>query len=506
LRIAFLSLLVAVASYVAASLGHSIVVSSHGVSVLWPACALLASVMLLVPRRTWPVLIPAGLLGFVVHDVQFGFAPATIVLLNLADTIEILIVCLGLGYGFDGVPRLNGSKAFAKYCFVAVFLGPFVSAFVVALAVPGSYIVNWRIWFLSQALAFLTLPPAILSWARVNDEARFRESVRSRLEAVALVGGLAVLGYFVLLASWKAMPTVLIYSFVPFLLWAALRFGSMGVSTSIIVIAFLSIWGAIHGHGPFAAPAAFNNVLSLQLFLMFAAIPFMTLAVMAEERERHQRALSNVNRRLIEAHEEERSWIARELHDDFIQRVAMASMELEGLERSLSGSDVQARRAGDVKTHMRELGHDMHALSHRLHSSKLQHLGLVAACDVFCKELSDRHAVHIRLRSEDIPASVPHEISLSLFRVMQEALQNAVKYSGVRTFLVSLVRTGGGIELSVRDSGAGFDPEQAISGNGLGLTSMNERMKLVDGRLSIDSRVGHGTTLTAWASLDHRTT
>jgi signal transduction histidine kinase len=477
------------------------VISSQGVSVLWPACAFLVSVMLLMPRRTWPVFILAGLLGFVVHDIQFGLTPAAIALANLGDIIEILIVSLGLGYGFDDVPRLNSSKALAKYCFYAVFLGPFVSAFVVALAAPGSYLVNWRIWFFSQTLAFLTVTPAILSWVRVDDEPRFRESRRSQLEAVALIGGLAVLGYFVLLASWKAMPTALLYSFVPFLLWAALRFGSKGVSTSMIVIAFLSIWGAIHGHGPFAAPSAFNNALSLQLFLMFAAIPFMTLAVMAEERERHQKALSNVSRRLIQAQEEERLWIARELHDDFNQRVAMLSLDLEGLERSLSGSDVQTRRAGAIKAQIRELGRDMHGLSHRLHSSKLEHLGLVEACNGFCAELSERHLVEIDLHSENIPTYLPDEIALCLFRVMQEALQNALKYSGVRQFLVSLVCTVGAIELSVRDTGVGFDPERAMSGNGLGLTSMQERLRLVDGRLSIDSRVGHGTTLRAWVSV-----
>ena len=495
LRTAVLAFLVAVASYVAARLGHSIVLTSQGVSVLWPACAFLVSVLLLVPRRTWPVFILAGLLGFVVHDVQVGFAPGTIALLNLKDTIEILIVSLGLGYAFHGIPRLNSSKALAKYCFYAVLLGPFVSAFIVAPAIPGSYLVKWRIWFFSQALAFLTLTPAILSWVHVTDVSRFRESHRSRLEAVALIGGLALLGYLVLLAPW-AMPTALLYSFVPFLLWAALRFGSMGVSTSMIVIAFLSIWGAIHGHGPFA-PGAFKNVLSLQLFLIFAALPFMTLAVVAEERERQQKGLSNVSRRLIEAHEEERSWIARELHDDFNQRVAMLSMDLEGLEGSLSSLEVHARKVGEIKTQIREFGRDIHALSHRLHSSKLEHLGLVAACTGFCRELSERHIVEIELHSENIPQNLPSEVSLCLFRVMQEALQNAVKYSGERRFLVSLVCTAGEIELTVRDSGVGFDPEQAMYGNGLGLNSMRERLTLVRGRLSIDSGVEDGTTIRA---------
>lgn len=503
LRTGVLAVIVAVTSYVAAGLGHSIVLSYQGVSVLWPACAFLASILLLVPRRTWLVLIPAGLAGFVVNDVQFGFKPGTIALLNLADTIEILIVCLGLGYSFDGVPRLNSSKAFARYCLVAVLLGPFVSAFIVALAIPGSYVVNARVWFFSQALAFLTLTPAIVSWATLNYGTGFRGSFRSRLEAVALIGALAVLGYVVLLAPSNAAPIALLYAFVPFLVWAALRFGSIGVSTSMIVISFLAIWGAIHGHGPFATQEPFDSVLSLQLFLMFAAISFMTLAVMAEERVRHLRALSNVSRRLIEAHEEERVRVARELHDDLNQRVALMSIDLERLER-LSGSEVHSRTAGEIKKQMHELGRDIHALSHRLHSSKLQHLGLVEACKGFCREISERHNVEIEFHAENVPTNLPGEISLCLFRVLQEALQNAVKYSGVRTFVGSLVYDAGEIELSVRDSGAGFDLDQALNGHGLGLTSMQERLKLVEGRLSIDSKVGHGTTVKAWVSLSQR--
>jgi signal transduction histidine kinase len=503
LRTAVLAVIVAVASYAAAALGHSIVLSYQGVSILWPACAFLASILLLVPRRTWLVFIPAGLAGFVVNDVQFGFKPGTIALLNLADTIEILIVCLGLGYSFEGVPRLNGSKSFARYCFVAVFLGPFVSAFIVALAVPGSYVVNARVWFFSQALAFLTVTPAILSWATLDYGTAFRGPFRSRLEAVALVCALAVLGYAVLLGPSKAVPIALLYAFMPFLVWAALRFGSIGVSTSMIAISFLSIWGAIHGRGPFATQEPHDSVLSLQLFLMFAAMSFMTLAVMAEERLRHLRALSNVSRRLIEAHEEERVRVARELHDDLNQRVVLASMDLARLEESLSDS-VHSRAAAELKKQMHDLGRDMHALSHRLHSSKLQHLGLVAACQGFCREISERHNLEIEFHAENVPTNLPGEVSLCLFRVLQEALQNAVKYSGVRTFVGSLVYDDGAIELSVRDSGAGFDLDQALSGHGLGLTSMNERLKLVDGQLSIDSKVGHGTTVKAWVSLSRR--
>ena len=209
LRTTVMALLAAVVAYAAAWLGHAIVLSGQGVSVLWPANALLVSLMLLVPRKSWPVLVPAGLVGFIVRDLQFGFAPLTIAQLILADSIEILIVGLSLGYYFNGIPRLSGTKELAKYSFFAVLLGPFVSGFFVAAAVPGPFIVNWRIWFFSQTLAFLTLTPAVLSWANPDCRSRFRHSAHTRVEAAALLGGLAILGCLVLLTSWRTMPAPL---------------------------------------------------------------------------------------------------------------------------------------------------------------------------------------------------------------------------------------------------------------------------------------------------------
>lgn len=453
--------------------------------------------MLLVPRRTWPVLLPAGLAGFIIHDLQFGFHLWTIIVLNIADTLEILTVCLGLEYCFDGVPRLSSWRALAKYSLFAVFLGPFLSAFVIAFTVPGSYEVNWRIWFFSQALIFLTLTPAILSWAHADYRARL---LRSKVEAFALIAGLAILGYLVFVAPWNTIPSALVYSFVPFFLWAALRFGSMGVSNCMIVISLLSISGAVRGQGPFLGTE--QRVLSLQLFLILAAIPFTILAAAAEERERNQEALSNVSRKLIDAHEEERCWIARELHDDINQRIAAVVIDLESLKEELPVSDARARqRVEAASREVADLGSDLHGLSHRLHSASLEYLGLEAAAAQFCEEVSDRHDVDVEFKCERVPKDLPSELALCVFRVLQEALQNAIKHSRVRKFEVSLKSVSNELELGVFDSGVGFDPEQISHGRGLGLTSMRERLRLVNGRLLIQSGSQAGTRIYAIAPL-----
>lgn len=216
------------------------------------------------------------------------------------------------------------------------------------------------------------------------------------------------------------------------------------------------------------------------------------------ERKQAEDALSNVSRRLIEAHEEERTWIARELHDDINQRIALLAVNLEVLKRDHPASDGQmSRRIKEVQERVSDLGSDIQALSHRLHSSKLEYLGLGAAAESFCKELSAGQNFEIAFQSEGVPMNLPHEVSLCIFRVLQEALRNAMKHSGARRFEVSLARAVNAIELTVHDSGVGFDPEKAIGVRGLGLTSMKERLKIVDGDLSIDSMPQRGTTIHA---------
>jgi PAS domain S-box-containing protein len=209
------------------------------------------------------------------------------------------------------------------------------------------------------------------------------------------------------------------------------------------------------------------------------------------ERKLAEEALSTVSQKLIEAHEEERTRIARELHDDVSQRLVLLAWHL--------GSS-----NGNLRKQIEDLANDVQALSHRLHSPKLELLGLATAAAGFCKELSDQQRVEIEFHSENIPKELLKEVSLCLFRVLQEALQNAVKHSGSRQFQVSLRSGASEIELTVRDSGIGFETAEAIKGRGLGLTSMQERLKLVNGQLSIDSKPQRGTTIQARVPLNPR--
>ena len=205
-----------------------------------------------------------------------------------------------------------------------------------------------------------------------------------------------------------------------------------------------------------------------------------------------------IGRRLIEAHEQERTWIARELHDDVNQQIAVIAIKLDRLKQHLSNSTTEVQNElAELRQRVSQLGWNIQALSHRLHSSKLDYLGIAAAAQSFCEELSAQHQIQIDFSHSDIPRKLPTEISLCLFRVLQEALQNALKHSGVRRFKVELRARQHEVELTVADQGAGFDPQTAMARSGLGLISMRERLQLVNGQLSIRSETKHGTTISA---------
>jgi signal transduction histidine kinase len=173
-------------------------------------------------------------------------------------------------------------------------------------------------------------------------------------------------------------------------------------------------------------------------------------------------------------------------------------MDLDRQNHNLHASAEELRLGiGETYKQVSDLVSDIHAMSHQLHSAKLDSVGLAAAATGFCRELSERQKVLIDFSSEGIPKKVPETISLCLFRVLQEALQNALKHSGAKQFRVSLVGSMNEIQLTICDEGRGFDAEQVLKGTGLGLTSMKERLKLVGGELSLDTQLQRGTTIHA---------
>jgi PAS domain S-box-containing protein len=605
------------------------------VASFWPATPFLVAVVLLTPRWLWPSLMAAGLIGLAVADFANGIKFGPEIWITLGNAVDLLVATLGVQLLFKGTPHLSSVNALAKYFAAVVVLAPCISAFVGAnCASPGGYWLQWRIWCFADALGFLTITPAILGWAREGNS--WKRKPLNYLELGTLLTWLLVFGYLAFMGNaWRNSPALL-YSLVPPFIWAALRLGVKGVSTSMLALAFLAISGAAHDRGPFTGLGPLSNTLSLQLFLFCSAIPFMVLAVVVEEekqdnaerklaeqalresearfrnvfqdagvgmmivsldgrflavnrtfceylgyteeellrmtveevtqpedwplfsaklreavttgasfqrfekRSRHksgctvymetsaslirtpngksqyfvgevldvtrrkmaEQSLADANRKLIDAQEEERARIARDLHDDINQRLALLAIGMEKLREDSPNGAADLERLTELLRQANEISSDIQSISHQLHPSKLEYLGIVAAMRSFCKEMGEKQRVDIHFANENVPARVPREVSICLFRVLQETLRNAVKYSGVRRFEVCLHGRPGGIGLRVSDSGVGFDIEGQDHPRGLGLISMRERLRSVQGTFSIATKPGEGTTIDAFVPMN----
>jgi PAS domain S-box-containing protein len=211
---------------------------------------------------------------------------------------------------------------------------------------------------------------------------------------------------------------------------------------------------------------------------------------------RSEDQLRRLTANLLTAQEEERKRVARELHDDLNQRMAMLANEVATLEKTPPGS---ARLLREQLRSLREqvdgLSDDLRRTAHRLHPSALEHLGLVAALESQCSDFLKLHPIEIELAHRSVPESIPFDVSLCLYRVAQECLNNIAKHSGAGKATVAIRGDRDGILLSVTDNGRGFDPSLAAEQSGLGIVGIRERVRLVDGAVSIHSRPGHGTRI-----------
>jgi signal transduction histidine kinase len=208
--------------------------------------------------------------------------------------------------------------------------------------------------------------------------------------------------------------------------------------------------------------------------------------------EDESRALA---RRLLTAHEDERSRLARELHDDLSQRLARLAIDAARMERSLPGS-TEKHSARSMRMDLARLGDDVHALSYQLHPSVLHDLGLSEALKVECAQFSRREAIPAELTEFQAPRALSTEAQVCLFRIAQEALRNAAKHSRAKRITLAVTTKNGGVRLTIQDDGVGFDSTRTKTHRSLGHASMRERAQLVGGTVAVESAPGRGTRVT----------
>ena len=260
-------------------------------------------------------------------------------------------------------------------------------------------------------------------------------------------------------------------------------------SASVVLFREPTIWQR------YRWPVAFAGLL--------AAGPAALVLLAGRKKRRDARRarveLSNLSRHLMQAHEDERAAIARTLHEDVCQRMTALTVSLHSVQGAAPGTPVQAVVA-DVSEKLASLAGDLAAVSDSVHK-RLELLGLACASRRFCADLAARHDVAIHFRDDQVPQHLPIDVALALFRVLQEAAENAVVHSGARDVWVAVRGTADDVRLHVVDRGVGFDVQRAAANGGVGLVAIRERLRLVNGDSVIESAPGEGTRVEAWVPL-----
>ena len=226
-----------------------------------------------------------------------------------------------------------------------------------------------------------------------------------------------------------------------------------------------------------------------------------TTRKLVEAQEKAHQQLRQFTPRLIAAQEDEKRRISRELHDDIGQRLALLRSALDDLERVLSPDETVGRsKIRTLGGQLEELVADVHNMSHNLHSSHLDYLGLSVALEVLCRQLAGQYGIAINLTTERLPEVLPDPVPICFYRVAQEALSNAGKHSKSSKIDVGVFCDGRLLRMRIRDFGVGFD--SSVRGNGLGLVTMQERLRMVDGVLRFNP-VPEGTEVEAEVKLDY---
>src|SRR5271157_3823992 len=246
-----------------------------------------------------------------------------------------------------------------------------------------------------------------------------------------------------------------------------------------------------------------RTLLTGLLIMAILSLLIIFLLFKQVQLKRARSAQEQLSGMLINAQEQERSRLAAEIHDDFSQRLAVLSLGLEtaaeGIPESLQETNGQMQELINAAS---EIGADLHTLSHRLHSSTLERLGLAPGVASYCKEFTAQHGTQVAFTHQNVPRFVAPEVALCLFRVVQEALRNAKKHSGAAHARVQLERVDDALHLSISDDGNGFDVKRISDGQGLGLWSMQERVRLAAGRFEIHSDTQKGTLIDVWTPLN----
>jgi signal transduction histidine kinase len=476
---------------------------SGNIGPVWPAYGFALAGVLAYGPRIWPAITASAFLVALQSPVYVFAALGQAASATVAVVTGAAILRRIPGFT-PSLERLRDAIAFVAFgafgsALISATFG-LASLYLAGAAGYSSLPSAWLIYWLGDATGALLITPLVFTTPRLLRAASRRRAIGLAV-VLSLVAGFCVVVYTPLVFDGAQTRNVSL-AVLPLVMWAAIEFGVGGAALAVFIVSAFATLATAMGVGPFAGTTPFVGAVRLDVVFSVLALTGLSLAAVIAEREaaqaEHERliraqaaretqraddAVSNLGRRLLDAQEQERRRIARELHDDIGQRLAALAINLDG------HAALQRQAA--------EIASDVQALSHQLHSSRIELLGLTVAMRHFCAEFAMQQKLAVDFHSRDLPEHLPPDVSHCLFRILQESLHNAAKHSGGRDFVVRLLGQDAAVHLEVVDRGKGFDVARGRAGRGIGLVSMEERLKLVDGELWIESILDRGTAVRA---------
>ena len=502
LRTSLGALLVALAYYAGSQLGFFLKPAHSTIATFWPPSAILLAAFLLAPTWMWWIFLLAVLPAHLVVQLP-GTSLATTLGWFIANTSGPLLGAAIIRRLKKGNALFDSLQGFIVFLAFGVFLPPLVKSLLNVLATlqSGRESDYWMLWttrLSANIISDLLLIPTIVKFAR-NGVSWFRSAKLARyIEALVLAFGTVVVSFLVFGRETATGMIPAIIAPLPLLLWAALRFGLGGLSVSLLGVALISIWNAIDGQGPIGTLYMVHNilvyrVLLLHSLLMVFGLPLMLTAVLIAERRRDEETLAKTRGELIYAHEQECYCIARELHTDIAGRLTLVALNLD---RFRIESDASARpKLDQLYNEISGICKGTLDLSNEMHPFIVEYLGLATALKKLCHRIGPQSGVTIHFSSENVPLSLPLEVSQRLFRAAKAALRNIIQYSRTKTATVELKSSGGRLLLRIASNkidigaqrGEDFVREQLLSlGGTLQMTSSPSQGIVIEASVPIN--------------------
>lgn len=491
---AALGLLVALGYYAGSQIGFLLTPAGTPISTFWPSNAILLAAFLLTSSRIWWVLLLAVLPAHLLVQLRTGIPLVSALAWFVGNTGEALIGALCVRILKKDKPLFESTNGVVVFLAFGVLLPTLATSFLdaagaVLTGLGQNYWMLWTTRLTSNIVADLTIVPTIvilgvkgLSWFR-------KASISAYSEAAVLTMGTVIVSLFVF-GRESSVTSLWAFVYAPLLLliWALLRFGSGGASTSLLGVALISLWNTIHGRGPLAMQSMVYAVLSLHFLLTVLAMSFVLSGALIAERRRSEETLRYKCGNLVHAQEQERYRIARELHDNILQRLILLGLHLDELR---TASLVFAKPPlNKLYEQISVISKAISDLSHDMHPFMLEYLGLARVLRKLCRDTGAQCGITIDFSEQNLGSPLPSDVSSCLFRITQEALRNIAQHSHAKTALMELRLAHRAVQLRISDDGGGFGWRE-----GAGLTLVGEQLLALKGHLDITSIPSKGTVV-----------